>query len=250
MKAIILAAGQGTRLSPLTDGRPKCLVEFLGVPMLDRAVESLGSAGVQDITVVTGYRADMIEAKGLQTRHNPLFESTNMVHSLFCAEDLMTGDDLLVVYGDIVFHPRLVTALLNDDAAMSLAVNTQWRSLWEQRMDDPLSDAETLKLDSRGNVIELGKRPTSYDDVQGQFTGLIRIGQDHLAAVKRFYSGMDRSADYDGKTFPNMYMTSFLQAIIDNLMPVHAVPVAGGWLEIDSVDDLRVSERLAGEILG
>ena len=67
-------------MSPLTDGRPKCLVEFLGVPMLDRAIESLGSAGVQDITVVTGYRADMIEAKGLQTRYNPLFESTNMVH--------------------------------------------------------------------------------------------------------------------------------------------------------------------------
>lgn len=250
MRAIILAAGQGTRLSPFTDDRPKCLVEFLGKPILDHAVAALAEAGVQDVTVVTGYRADMIKAKGLRTRHNPRFESTNMVNSLFCAEDLMADDDVLVVYGDIVFHPRLVSALLDDDARVSLAVNTEWRALWEERMEDPLSDAETLKLDADGNVIELGKRPTSYDDVQGQFTGLIRISRDSLADVKRFYDAMDRSAEYDGKDFPNMYMTSFLQEIIDGLMPVRAVRVDGGWLEIDSTEDLRVSEALAGEVLG
>lgn len=248
MRAIILAAGQGTRLRPLTDDRPKCLVEFCGHTILDRAVASLAAAGIDDVAVVTGYRADLIAARGLVTRHNPAFERTNMVHSLFCAEDLMAGDDLLIVYGDIVFHPRLVTALADSDAPIALAVNTRWRELWERRMDDPLADAETLKLDPDGNIVELGKRPQGYDDVEGQFTGLIRIGREALGAVRDFYHALDRSAVYDGKDFDNMYMTSFLQAIIDRLMPVRAVPVAGGWLEIDSLDDLKASEALVGEV--
>jgi choline kinase len=249
MRAIILAAGQGTRLSPLTDDRPKCLVPFLGKPILDHVLASLAAAGIDDVAVVTGYRADMIAARGLTTRHNPDFERTNMVHSLFCAEDLMTDDDLLIVYGDIVFHPRLALALKESPAPFALAVNTRWRELWERRMTDPLSDAETLKLDSGGNIVELGKRPKSYDEVQGQFTGLIRIARDTLPAVRRYYAALDRSAHYDGKDFANMYMTSFLQAVIDGLMPVKAVPMDGGWLEIDSIDDLRASEAMAAEVL-
>lgn len=244
MRAIILAAGQGTRLKPLTNKVPKCLVLFNGIPILDHILLALRKADVTDITVVTGYRAESIIARGIPTRYNPDYASTNMVYSLFCAEDLMEGDDVLVVYGDIVFRPALVRALCEDEASIAVAVNTRWRELWKLRMSDPLIDAETLKLDADGNIVELGKKACSYAEIQGQYTGLIRIASKVLPQVRAFYHGLDQTRLYDGKDFRNMFMTSFLQEIIDNLMPIHAVLVDGGWIEIDSVKDLSAYERL------
>lgn len=248
MRAVILAAGQGTRLRPLTDDRPKCLVEVGGKPILVRALESLAAAGVRDATVITGYRADRVRALGVPTRHNPDFERTNMVASLFVAGDLLEGDDLLVVYGDVLFRPSIVEALARDPAPFALAVNTAWRALWERRMEDPLADVETMKIDAAGNVRELGKKPRSYEDVQGQYTGIFRIAADALPRVCGLWHGLDHSRRYDGKDVPNMYMTSFLQEVIDQVMPVRAVPVDGGWMEIDAPSDIPVAESMLGEL--
>jgi choline kinase len=201
MIAVILAAGRGTRLRPLTDAIPKALVPFRGKPILAHAVEALRRGGVTDVAVVTGYRADRIAALapelGVVMRHNSRFASTNMVASLFCAEDLMQDDDLLVVYGDIVFRPAIVASLREDDAPFAVAVNVRWRELWALRMRDPLVDAETLKLDAAGHIVEIGKTPRSYDEVQGQYMGLIRIGRDALPAVRAFYHSLDRGGTFD-----------------------------------------------------
>jgi hypothetical protein len=79
--------------------------------------------------------------------------------------------------------------------------------------------------------------------------GLIRIARDALPRVVDFYRKLDPTACYDGKDFRNMYMTSFLQAIIDGLMPIRAVPLDGGWIEIDSLADLTAYEKLPADFL-
>lgn len=238
MKAIILAAGQGLRLRPLTDDHPKCLVPVFGRPILDYTLQTLRSRGIDDITLVTGFRADCLTGLGLRTRHNERFDATNMVHSLFCAADQLRGD-VVVSYGDIVFSPGILDALLAAPSRFSVVVDTRWRELWELRMADPLSDAETLVLDEAGRITELGKKPRRIEEIQGQYIGLFRIAGEAMAAVREFYAGLDRDALYDGQDFANMYMTSFIQTVIDRLMPVQAVPVAGGWIEVDTLEDLR-----------
>lgn len=230
MKAIILAAGEGRRLRPLTDDRPKCLVPFLGQPLIEHTLRTLRGAGISDITVVTGYRADRLEDLDVRTRHNPSYASTNMVHSLFCAEDVMEGDDVLVVYGDIVFATRVLLAMLANESPFAVAVDTDWRSLWSFRMPDPLADAETMRWDHARNIIELGQRPRSYDDIQGQYIGLIKVASEILPAVRGFYRSLDAR---------QIYMTAFIQLVIDHLMPVKAVLVDGGWLEVDTIGDLE-----------
>lgn len=249
MKAIILAAGQGTRLKPLTDDIPKCLVSFRGQSILDRLLSALRAAGVDDIAVVTGYRAETLHARGLTLRHNSDYASTNMVHSLFCAEDLLAGDDVLIVYGDVLIRPALLRAFCEHESPLAVAVNTKWRELWALRMQDPLSDAETMKLDAHGNVVELGKKARSYAEVEGQYMGLIRIARDVLPRVRAFYHALDPEKRYDGKDLRNMFMTSFLQEIIDRLMPIRAVPLDGGWLEIDSISDLEAYAALPADFL-
>lgn len=248
MRAVILAAGEGTRLRPLTDDRPKCLVELWGRPILEHTISTLHSAGIDDVMVVAGHGADQLKRYGLPLRVNPDYATTNMVHSLFCAEDCM-DQDLLVVYGDIVFAPRVARALLASIAPIALAVNMRWRELWELRMAEPLHDLETLRLDAGGKIRELGKRPRSYSDVEGQYMGLIRFAAQALPAVRKLYHNLDRTRLYDGRTFQNMHMTSFLQTLIDHGMTIHPVRCEGGWLEVDSLEDLAAYRTLAPSFL-
>jgi len=110
-------------------------------------------------------------------------------------------------------------------------------------MENPLDDAETLKLQN-GNIIEIGKKACTYNDIEGQYIGLIKISKKILNKVIKYYDMLDRGASYDGKDFDNMYMTSFIQMIIDNLLNVKPTFINGGWIEIDSLDDLKNLEKI------
>lgn len=255
-RAIILAAGQGTRLRPYTDDRPKCLVELAGRPLLQHQASVLSSEGITDITVVTGYQAGKIRALGFATAHNPDYESTNMVASLMCAAGLLKGDkEVLICYGDIVYGPKIVRALADCPAPFATTVDRDWLRLWRARSQDPLKDAETMRLNPDGTIRELGKRPRTLEEIEGQYMGLIRVSAGFAGRLTGIYGRMDRAAAYDGKTFPQMFMTSFLQYLIDKGNPLTAVPVDGGWLEVDTVEDLELFNRLdregrLGEFLG
>lgn len=239
MHVIILAAGQGTRLRPYTDDRPKCLVELQGRPLLHRQLDVLRAKGLSDITLIAGYRADRLLDQGVDVVLNPRFAETNMVSTLFCAEARMVeGQDLLIAYGDIIYQPSVLESLLATDAPLAIAIDREWRRFWEIRMEDPLADAETLKLDNNDCIVELGRKPKDYSEVQGQYMGLIKIRGDHVAAFRQAWHQMDRNVMRDGKDFDNMYMTTFLQSLIDSGWTARAAFTDNGWLEVDTVEDL------------
>ncbi|MEE1925399.1 phosphocholine cytidylyltransferase family protein [Pseudomonas sp. 148P] len=239
MRVIILAAGQGTRLRPYTDDRPKCLVQLQGRALLHRQLDVLHTQGLNDITLVGGYRAECLQDQGADLVINPRFAETNMVSTLFCAEQRMVdGEDLLIAYGDIIYQPSVLESLLATDAPLAISIDREWRRFWEIRMDNPLADAETLKLDSADCIIELGRKPKDYSEIQGQYMGLIKVRGDHVAAFRRAWHQMDRSLLRDGKDFDNMYMTTFLQSLIDDGWSARAAFTDNGWLEVDTVEDL------------
>lgn len=245
MRVIILAAGEGHRLRPHTADRPKCMVELLGIPLAVRQLDTLRRCGLEDITLVSGYRADRLNELGVATRHNPVFARTNMVYTLMCAKDLLNGeDDVLIAYADIVYEARVLDAILRSEAPISTTIDSNWQNLWRLRNEDPLIDAETLRVDDESNIIELGKKPASLQEIEGQYMGLIKVRSDHVVSLVEHYCSLDRDAIYDGKDFRNLYMTSFLQSLIDSGHPIHAVRVAGGWLEVDTTEDLALYERL------
>lgn len=245
MKAIILAAGQGTRLRPHTNHKPKCMVELAGKPLLHYQLEVLKKVGVSKILVIGGYCADQLIADGIEKIINYNYENTNMVSTLFCANNWMAPDeDLLVAYGDIVYEEKVLTSLLQVDAPLVISVDLGWQNLWEARMEDPLSDAETLKLNKFNQVIELGKKPKTIDEIQGQYMGLIKIRKDFISTFINFWNNLDRTGAYDGKDFDNMYMTSYLQNLINAGLELRAAFTYNGWIEIDTSDDLMFYENL------
>lgn len=152
-----------------------------------------------------------------------------MVFTLFCAREAMRGDaDLVVRYGDIVYEPRVLSVLLASAAPLSVAVDRQWRRYGALRMADPLADAETLELGASGGITELGKTPSSLEEIPGQSVGLFKVRADRVEAFAATTAEMERAAAYDGKDFRNMNMTSFLEDLIDRGWPVQSVPV-GLW---------------------
>ncbi|EPJ48870.1 MAG: nucleotidyl transferase [Osedax symbiont Rs2] len=245
-RALILAAGQGTRLRPLTNDKPKCLVPLLGKTLLSRQIQTLDQAGITDILIATGYQAKKIEKLGYPTSYNPRYSTTNMVESLFTAIDFISqGGDLVIGYGDIVYQPENLAALLACDNDIALMIDAKWRDLWALRIENPLDDAETLLINSEGFVTELGKKPDNYEQIQGQYTGLIKIRSDKIDDFVSFYRELNRKVEYDHKDFDNMYMTSFLQLLIDAGWQAKAVVVNSGWLEGDTVEDLMQYENMS-----
>jgi choline kinase len=246
MRAIILAAGQGTRLSPFTDDRPKCLVELAGKPLLNRQLAVLAAEGIDDIVLVGGYRADQLAGRPHTLVVNQEFASTNMVYSLFCAQGALDGsDDVLIAYSDIVYEARVLRALLAAAGDIAVAVNTDWHALWQARMDDPLSDAESLVMAPNGRLLEIGQKATGYDQIEGQYMGLIKVAAAQAPRLAQVYDDMAGLPRYAGAAHGNMYLTDFLQRLCDLNWPVHGVKIGGGWLEVDSVEDLTVYQDLA-----
>ena len=239
--AVILAAGRGTRLGPLVAELPKVMVELDGRTLLAHQRQSLAAAGVTDVHLVLGHGAEAVklhpDAQKLTFWHNPNYETTNMVASLMCANQLLDGtSDVIIAYGDIVYEPRLLHSLLALDAPVGVVVDLSWRSYWEARMPDPLVDAETLRMDSAGRILELGSRPSDYADIEGQYTGLIKVS---AKATQAFAALASHLVTND----PNAFMTALLQRAIDDGVHVHAAQVRNGWLEIDSPADLNLEHQ-------
>jgi choline kinase len=233
-RAIILAAGQGTRLRPHTDNRPKCLVPLQGKTLLERQALVLKSEGVHDIHVVGGYCVEQIRKAGYNCSVNPKYETTNMVETLFSALPFIeAGGNLIISYGDIVYQHDNLQKILRCNDEICLMIDLSWRRYWE------------LRFDSKGYITELGKKPDGFDRIKGQYTGLIKVRADKINEFVKFYENLDRDKIYDGRDFFNMYMTSFLQELIDSSWKVKGVFVENGWLEVDSVEDLEIYEQLA-----
>lgn len=245
MRALILAAGEGKRLWPYTKDRPKCLVELAGAPLLTHQLGVLKTAGIGDVLIVTGYRAEQIATLGYPTCHNPDYARSNMVASMMCAAQALNGDqDVLIAYGDIVYESRVIEALCDCPDPLCVAVDQSWLRLWRARFEDPLSEAETLRLDHAGYIRELGRKASSYEQIEAQYMGLIKVRADTAGELVEAYRRLEASGMCNGRRVADMFMTDFLQHLIDQGRPVRAVLVDGGWLEVDSARDLDLYNRL------
>ena len=233
MKAIILAAGRGSRMKDLTDERPKCLVELRGKPLLEWQLEALHEAKISEIAIVTGYKRELLAARGLTEFHNPRWAETNMVSSLACAQAWLESEPCIVSYSDIFYDATAVKSLISCTASLAVTYDPNWLVLWSKRFGDPLLDAETFRINPDNTLSEIGSRPVTASEVQGQYMGLLRISPSGWAEIIRIRASLE-SEERD-----RMHMTGTLQKVIDaGKIPVTAVAYEGEWGEVDNANDL------------
>lgn len=237
MKVIFLAAGEGTRLRPLTLNKPKCMVPIFGRPIIEHDLNCMRLFSFNKMIAVTGYQEDKINFPDLKKIQNESYSSTNMVYSFFQAEREF-DDDIIISYSDIIYRPSIIEALIQSDEVVSVVVDKEWKKLWSIRMDNPLDDVETLKIDSEGFLKEIGKKTKNESEIEGQYIGLIKIKKEFLPTLKSIYQELDDTKLYDGKEKKMMFMTTFIQEMIDRGVKVKPVWICGGWLEVDSCEDL------------
>jgi L-glutamine-phosphate cytidylyltransferase len=238
IKVILLVAGEGKRLRPYTLDKPKCMVEIDGVSLIDRQLAVLKSEGLENIVMIGGYKSEMLERDGIKLRNNPRYFETNMVWTLFCAEDELDGD-VIVSYGDIVYSREVLKALLESKADIAVTIDKEWEGYWRARNEDPLDDAETLKLRENGTIEEIGQPPKSLDEIEGQYMGLMKFSIKGVSKIKDIFHKAIKNGGLQGKGVENSYMTDLLQGVINSNYLVTSVPVHGGWVEVDTVDDLK-----------
>lgn len=235
MKAIILAAGRGSRMKNLTDERPKCLVELRGKPLLEWQLAALRKAGISEISIVTGYKRELLAERGLVEFHNERWAETNMVSSLACAQDWLAAEPCIVSYSDIFYEASAVESLMVSTASLAVTYDQHWLKLWEKRFGDPLLDAETFRLGADGTLVEIGNKPKSIEEVQGQYMGLLRFTPEGWNEVLRIRSELT-AAERD-----QMHMTGTLQKVIEaGRVPVAALAYGKPWGEVDSIEDLKI----------
>ena len=245
MKVIILAAGRGSRLGQRTKDKPKCMCALKGRTLLDRCLETLDRAGFSrsDIGIVTGYRSDMFKEEGITYFHNSVWEQTNMFFSLTMAEEWLKREPCLVCYSDIVFTPEAVRVLADCDAPMAITSYSGYWALWQKRMEDPLEDLETFRAAEDGRLLEIGLKPGSPDEVQGQFMGLLRFTPESWGWVR------ETICKPLPKTVEKLDMTTLLEGMVREGYPIQTISTDGLWLECDSEHDIDVYEQVFGELL-
>ena len=238
LKVIILAAGEGTRLRPYTLDRPKCMVEIDGVSLIDRQLEVLQSEGIDDIVIIGGYKSEMLKRGGIKLKVNARYFETNMVWTLFSAEEELEGD-VIVSYGDIVYSKNILKALINSKADIAVTIDKMWEGYWRERNENPLDDAETLKLRKDGTISEIGQKPSSLEEIEGQYMGLMKFSSEGVRQIKSAFHSSIESGKLLGKEVENSYMTDLLQFIVSNGGKVTSVQIDEDWVEVDTVEDLH-----------
>lgn len=237
--AIILAAGRGSRMGALTTNQPKCFTIFRGKRLLDWQLNSLQQAGISlnNISLVRGYLAESFQEK-IQYFDNPRWDKTNMVMSLCAAHSWLASHTCIISYSDIFYSPFAVSKLMHLEADLAITYDPNWQKLWEKRFTDPLSDAETFKIDSGGHLLEIGQRPHSIDEIQGQYMGLLKITPTGWQIIHNHLDTLSQAQQ------DKLDMTSLLHALLQKNVLIQTVALDSQeeWYEIDSESDLNASE--------
>jgi L-glutamine-phosphate cytidylyltransferase len=236
MKAVILAAGQGTRIRAVHCECPKCLINVDGETILDHQIDGLMKAGIKKIAIVVGYEKKQIirhvharigrrPTPKIEFIQNPAFAITNNIYSLWLAKDWIGGEGFVCLNADVILDAQILMSAMDRNALVSMIVDPAWRD-------------ETMKvIISDGRVIRMSKK-ISRDEFSGTYIGITVFDQ---AINVRFFSKMQELVDA-GRV--NEFFNVAVQDLVDEGLLVGFTTTGGAaWAEIDDPGDLSFAQQ-------
>ncbi len=236
MKAVLLAAGSSTRLLPLTENTPKCLLDVGGKTLLEHQLDALAACGVSELIIVTGYLSQMLEEKIEQVGerypfkfsfvHNALYAETNNISSLWTAREALKDRAFLCLHADVLFHPQILRggATSSDDVCLIAD-------------EEVLEETMKLKVKDRRTVIAVGKH-VSMEEASGTFLGLVKFSEE---GSHRMFAEVERLIR-ENRT--KGYFTDAIERMIAGGYRVGVSFTQGlPWIEIDVKEELEQACR-------
>ncbi|HEY5367376.1 MAG TPA: phosphocholine cytidylyltransferase family protein [Hanamia sp.] len=236
MKAVILAAGIASRLRPLTDDTPKCLLKVGEKSILELTIDNIIASDIDDVIIVTGYLEEKIKNfvskkyRGLNVTYiyNEVYGTTNNIYSLWLTKESLLGDEMLLMDSDIIFDKEIITKLLASKYESCLAL----------KRHDVQDEEIKVKVDENGRVLEIGKE-VKLEDAIGESIGIEKFGAQTL---KQLFTIIERKIVIEKNV--NQFYEAAFEELADKGANIYTVDTTDYiCVEIDTAADLE-SARL------
>jgi phosphoenolpyruvate phosphomutase len=238
VNAVILAASRGEELGSLTQECPKTMLPIGGVPLLHRLTQTLNEVGVKDITVVRGYRKEMVKAQNITCIDNDDFADTKEVYSLYLAKEQLVGNTL-VSFGDILCKKYIIMNILDVDADVVLVVDADWEETRKRgRYADYVSCDNAYKKEYFQQKVLLKRmgHDLQEEEIDGEWIGLFRVTQQGARILCEILDTLSSRAD-----FKTLRLSHLFNAIMENGNSIQVVYIRGHWLDVDDLHDLSLA---------
>lgn len=235
-RAIVLAASRGDGFAALTEDKPKVMLPIDGKPLLRHLVDRFKKRGIDDITVVAGYRAEAIDVQGIKLRVNAEHASTGELASLACAIDEFS-DDMIISYGDLLFRSYMLRDLTENKSALTVVVDSSTPDAsrtadfaWCSEPDDRAmwGQAVTLK--------KIAREASPATPPHGRWIGLVHARGEGRAWLEAGLRALQARDDFARLGLPDL-----LNALIEQGKTIHVWYVHGHWLDVNSLQDLATA---------
>ena len=247
MRAIILAAGSGLRLGQYTKDIPKALLDLNGKSILERQISLLREHGVNEIFVVTGYKREKHVLKDIEYIFNPKYSETEQLASMMVVRPKIF-DDVLVIFGDIIFDSQILQQILASNDDISIAIDLDWEKSYDARTDNPKSLADKVLINQK-KILRISAKETSLDienNTIGEFLGIIKLSAKGSRIIIKKYEELEKSCVgkfHDADSFEKAKLVDILQELIDSKIEISPITITGKWCEIDTPQDLEMARK-------
>ena len=248
MKAIFIAAGEGSRLGNLTKDLPKPLVDVNGKSIIERQISLLRKNNVNDIVVTTGYKKEKFTFKNIKYIHNPNFREQEQTGSLMVARSEIVGD-ILIMFGDILFEETILQQMLNSKCDIVIAIDKNWEKSYEERPDNPKSEADKVLIKD-DKVIQISAKNIKINDNDnniGELLGLMKLSPKGSKILIEQYKKLENShvgKFHDAPSFKKAKFVDILQELLSLGIIITPVSIIGKWCEIDTKHDLEIAKKM------
>ena len=246
MKAIVIAAGEGSRMGNLTQNIPKPLVMVNGKSIIERQISILKKNGILDIIIITGPHHEKFNFEKIIYIRDKNFLEHDQLGSLITAKKEI-NDNLIILFGDIIFENVILAKILESKSDISIAVDMNWERTYASRPDNSFDEADKVRFE-QGNVSRIFKTMTKEDKKFeiGEFIGLMKLSKKGSKQLVDYYEKIQsthKDKFHDAQSIKKAKLVDHLQELIENKIKIDAIPIAGKWCEIDTKQDLEIAQK-------
>ncbi len=236
IQAVILAAGRGSALHELTHDRPKAMISIGGKTLLDRLMRGLNRVGINKLTVIAGYKAEVINMPGINKCINADYDKGDELKTLLCAQDQFS-DEMLILYSDLLFREYILRDLIETNGEIVVVVDSALDNLnitgapdyaYCNKNDDRSPFTPDIQLTRLSSHIDApDKKPSGY------WIGMIRVRKQGRRWIDAALDELKETKNFNQLTLPDL-----LNHLIKKRKPVNVHYIDGRWLDVNSLDDI------------